>query len=56
VIFGEIFSPEILIPIVLVALLFGSSKIPELARSLGNAKREFEHGIHGDKTAAEDDG
>ena len=47
---GEIFSPEILVPIVLIALLFGSSKIPEFARSLGSAKREFERGA-----AAQDD-
>ncbi len=43
-VFGEILSWEILVPIALIALLFGGSKIPELARSLGTAKREFENG------------
>jgi TatA/E family protein of Tat protein translocase len=27
-----------------VLLIFGSSKVPQLARSLGSAKREFESG------------
>jgi sec-independent protein translocase protein TatA len=39
------FSPEDLVLILAVAmLLFGSSKIPELARSLGKATGEFKKG------------
>jgi sec-independent protein translocase protein TatA len=39
------FSPEDLLLILVVAmLLFGSSKIPELARSLGKATGEFKKG------------
>jgi sec-independent protein translocase protein TatA len=42
---GEIVGWEFLLVLVVVGLLFGSSKIPELARSLGHAKREFEQGL-----------
>jgi sec-independent protein translocase protein TatA len=37
-------GPELLIVLVVVLLLFGGRKLPELARSLGTAKREFEQG------------
>lgn len=33
---------EIIIVLLLIVLLFGAAKIPELARSLGRAKGEFE--------------
>ncbi|MDQ6728027.1 MAG: twin-arginine translocase TatA/TatE family subunit [Actinomycetota bacterium] len=42
---AEIIGPDILIILVIVALLFGSSRLPKLARSLGSAKAEFERGI-----------
>ena len=42
---GEIIGWEILVPLALIALLFGSSKIPQLARSLGQAQHEFKKGI-----------
>ena len=38
----DIGPPELLIVLVLVLVLFGSSRLPKLARSLGEAKREFE--------------
>ena len=44
-ILGEIFGPDLLIVIGLLVLLFGGSQIPKLAKSLGQAKREFEKGI-----------
>ncbi|MEY2459864.1 MAG: hypothetical protein QOG30_1694 [Acidimicrobiaceae bacterium] len=37
-------GPELLIVLAVIALLFGSAQIPKFARSLGQAKREFEHG------------
>ncbi len=41
---------QILICIIVVALLFGAKKIPEIARSLGRAKGEFKKGLEeGDK-------
>lgn len=42
---AEIIGPDILVILVIVALLFGSSRLPKLARSLGSAKSEFEKGI-----------
>ena len=42
---GEIIGWEFLLVIAIIALLFGSSQIPKLARSLGSAKREFEQGL-----------
>jgi sec-independent protein translocase protein TatA len=37
-------TPELLLVLAVVLLLFGSTKLPSLARSLGEAKREFEGG------------
>ncbi|CAN5712989.1 hypothetical protein BH24ACT3_BH24ACT3_03620 [soil metagenome] len=39
-------APELIIVLVLVLLLFGASKLPKLARSLGEAQREFKEGVH----------
>jgi sec-independent protein translocase protein TatA len=39
---GELFSDQGLIVLVIVLVLFGSSQLPKLARSLGEARREFE--------------
>jgi len=36
---------ELLIILLIVLLLFGSSKLPELARSLGKARKEFKKGL-----------
>jgi sec-independent protein translocase protein TatA len=42
---GEIIGPDILVILAIVALLFGGSRIPQLARSLGSASREFKKGL-----------
>jgi sec-independent protein translocase protein TatA len=44
---GEIIGWELLLVIAVIALLFGGSKLPKLARSLGSAKSEFEKGLNG---------
>lgn len=41
-IFQNISGTEIIVIALLVVLLFGAHKIPELARSLGKAQREFQ--------------
>ena len=42
------FGPwEIVLLIVLVLLLFGAKKIPELGRGIGSGMREFKDGITG---------
>jgi sec-independent protein translocase protein TatA len=37
-------GPELFLIIGVIVLLFGGSQLPKLARSLGQAKREFETG------------
>ena len=42
-------GPELIIVLLVVLLLFGGAKIPQLARSLGQAQREFRKGsVEGD--------
>ena len=41
----DIGPPELLIILVIVLLLFGGAKLPALARSLGQAKKEFQQGL-----------
>lgn len=38
-------GPEWFVVIGVVVLLFGGSQLPKLARSLGQAKNEFEKGV-----------
>lgn len=43
---AEIFGMDgIIVLIVIAAVLFGSSQIPKLARSLGSAQNEFKKGL-----------
>ena len=37
-------APELLIVLAVFVLLFGASKLPDLARSVGQARRELEQG------------
>jgi sec-independent protein translocase protein TatA len=39
--------PEILIFLVVVLLLFGASRVPEIGRSLGKGMREFKDAVTG---------
>ena len=48
---------QILVVVVLIALLFGANKIPQIARSLGKAKGEFKKGLaEGEKEDEPKDG
>lgn len=38
-------APEIILIAVVILLLFGAKKLPELARSMGRAQKEFKAGI-----------
>lgn len=38
-------TPEIVLVLVIVLVLFGSTKLPKLARSLGQAQKEFKDGL-----------
>jgi sec-independent protein translocase protein TatA len=39
-------APELLIVLILVLLLFGGAKLPKLARSIGQAQKEFKKGLN----------
>jgi sec-independent protein translocase protein TatA len=45
-ILGPLGIQEILIVLLILVLLFGGRKIPELARGLGRGITEFKRGIH----------
>jgi sec-independent protein translocase protein TatA len=38
-------GPELLIVLVIVMLVFGASRLPKLARSMGQAGKEFKSGL-----------
>ncbi len=42
---ASLMGPDLLVVVAVIALLFGGSQVPKLARSLGSAKTEFERGI-----------
>ena len=44
---------ELLIILAIILLFFGAKRLPELARSLGRGKREFQQGIEEGEGAAE---
>jgi sec-independent protein translocase protein TatA len=37
---------ELLIVLAIVLLIFGSTRLPKLARSIGSTKTQFERGVH----------
>ncbi len=43
-------TPELIIILFVVLLIFGGSKLPQLAKSMGQAKKEFEK-AHADTDA-----
>ena len=49
---GSIGAPELLIILVVILVLFGGAKLPQLARSLGQAQKEFKDGL---STGADDE-
>lgn len=48
-------GPELLIILFVIVLLFGSTKLPKLARSVGRAQTEFKQGLTEGATATSDD-
>lgn len=48
---GKIGVPELLLILVIVLLVFGGRKIPEIARGLGEGIRNFKEGMRSDKPA-----
>ena len=52
---GWLGTQEIIIILVIVLLLFGGRKIPELARGLGKGIRNFKDAYKGDKPPAKEE-
>lgn len=46
---GKIGVTEILLIIVIILLLFGARRIPDLMRALGSGVREFRKGVRGEE-------
>lgn len=50
--FGDILglgTPELIIILVILLLLFGGSKLPQLAKSIGSSVKEIRKGVQDDK-------
>jgi sec-independent protein translocase protein TatA len=56
VVFAEIIGPDLLIVFAIVALLFGGSQLPKLARGLGSASHEFRKGVEEGQSSTADGG
>ncbi len=52
---GSIGAPELLILLLVVLLIFGGTKLPKLARSMGQAQTEFKRGIKEGHSSSDDD-
>ena len=42
---GMLEGPDLIIVLVIVMIMFGAKRLPELARGLGQAKKEFENAV-----------
>ena len=49
---GSLGTSELIIILIIVLLVFGGAKLPKLARSLGQAQKEFKDGLD---NASDDD-
>ena len=48
-------TPELLIILVVVLLLFGATRLPKLAHSMGEAIKQFRSGISGEENQSKKD-
>jgi sec-independent protein translocase protein TatA len=53
---GWIGIPELLVLLLVILLVFGPKRLPEMGRSLGRGMREFKDSITGDKGRDEERG
>jgi len=52
---GGLGTPEIVVIAIVIFLLFGATRLPQLAKALGQSKRAFKEGLDdGDKEARKD--
>jgi sec-independent protein translocase protein TatA len=47
--FGKLGVPELLLILVIVLIVFGGRKIPEIMKGFGEGIRSFKDGLHGDE-------
>jgi len=47
--FLDLSTPDLLIILAVVLLLFGAKKLPELSKSIGQSARELRKGLSGDE-------
>ena len=55
---GEIMglgTPELVVILFILLLLFGAAKLPQLARSLGSSMKELRKGMHDDESPRKSD-
>lgn len=52
---GSLGTPELVILLVIVLLIFGGSQLPKLAKNLGKAQKEFKDGLADGMSDADDD-
>jgi len=52
--FGSLGGSELIIALVIILLLFGAKRIPELAKGLGSGVREFRKGTRGEGEVEEE--
>ncbi len=43
--FADLFGQDALILVLVIVVVFGASRLPKMARSIGQAKGEFEKGL-----------
>ena len=46
---GPIGTPELIIIMIVLLLLFGAKRLPEMGRSIGRGMREFKEAVTGDE-------
>jgi sec-independent protein translocase protein TatA len=51
--FLDLSTPDLLIILAIVLLLFGAKRLPELSRSLGTSARELRKGLSGDEASSQ---
>jgi sec-independent protein translocase protein TatA len=52
---GRIGLPELIVIFVILLLLFGATRLPQIAKSIGESIKEFKKGIAGKKEGDEEE-
>jgi sec-independent protein translocase protein TatA len=51
--FGRLGLPELMIILVIVIIIFGANRLPQLGRGIGSAIKNFKEGIKDESAASE---